>query len=404
MIAYVGITEENGQYLVNDKIGRMVDDLAVHFDHVHFVGSATKKDDQTYYPNGQSILTYGFCANNISVTAVGISDGRTSPLQKLIIWLKRIPTYTKQIRQVNFVYIMMPGFSPFLAHLLCRRFGKPYSLYFGSDWQEVALFLSKWTGISRIFYGPYKWLSSWAEKTAVTHSQFTVVHGSQVLSKFKHLTVPVVETVPMVSIEPKHFYRREDTCQGKVINCLYVGILIPRKGIDYLLEALSLLVSKGYKINLQLVGSGDHDYQEQLHKLIQDRSIGEYVNFVGQIADLPTLLSYYRQADIFVLPSQGEGFPRVIYEAMSQGLPVITTSIGTIAHMLIHQEQALLVDPRSSLALCDGIERLIKESKLRRTLIRAGYQFANERLSQGTSSEQFLALMRKHYTMLDSQQ
>ena len=43
MITYVGITEEAGKYLVNDKIGRMADDLALHFEHVYFVGSATKK-------------------------------------------------------------------------------------------------------------------------------------------------------------------------------------------------------------------------------------------------------------------------------------------------------------------------------------------------------------------------
>ena len=342
-------------------------------------------------------ITYRF-------TATGVSDGRTSPLQKLIIWLKRIPAYTEQIRQANFIYIMMPGFSPFLAHILCRILGKPYSLYFGSDWQEVALYLSKWSGLGQLFYGPYRWLSGWAEKIAVTHSQFTVVHGSQILSKFKHLATPVIETVPMVSIAPEHFYQREDTCQDEAINCLYVGILIPRKGIDYLLEALSLLVDKGYKVNLQLVGSGDYDYQKQLYKLVQDRRIGKYVNFAGQITDLHTLLLRYRQADIFVLPSQGEGFPRVIYEAMSQGLPVIATSIGTISHMLIHQEQALLVEPRSPLALCDGIEKLIQESELRRTLIRAGYQFANERLGQGTSSEQFLMLMRKYNTVADFQQ
>jgi len=122
----------------------------------------------------------------------------------------------------------------------------------------------------------------------------------------------------------------------------------------------------------------------------------ERINLVGQVNDLNRLLDFYRQADIFVLPSRGEGFPRVIYEAMSQGLPVIASDIGTISSTLEDGREALLVDGENSVDLAKAIRKLISNGELRRHLIRNGYTFARAKIGTRDASEQLLKLINEY--------
>ena len=90
------------------------------------------------------------------------------------------------------------------------------------------------------------------------------------------------------------------------------------------------------------------------------------------------LNSKYRMADIFVLPSYHEGFPRTIWEAMANSLPVITTPVGSIPKTLTKEENVLLVKPKESIKLANEIERIIDNSSLRKKLIKNGFIIALE--------------------------
>jgi glycosyltransferase involved in cell wall biosynthesis len=73
----------------------------------------------------------------------------------------------------------------------------------------------------------------------------------------------------------------------------------------------------------------------------------------------------YRSADVFVLPSYSEGLPTVLLEAMSYGLPIVTTRIRGAADHLAEGENALFVSVRSAEALAGALERLLDDTALR---------------------------------------
>jgi glycosyltransferase involved in cell wall biosynthesis len=99
---------------------------------------------------------------------------------------------------------------------------------------------------------------------------------------------------------------------------------------------------------------------------------------------------------VFVIATRGEGFPRVITEAMSQGLPVVATGIGTIRAMLADRTDALLVAPERPDELADAVEALLGDAPLRRTLVRNGYRFAEGQLGGERPAAQFLRLLAAH--------
>jgi glycosyltransferase involved in cell wall biosynthesis len=93
---------------------------------------------------------------------------------------------------------------------------------------------------------------------------------------------------------------------------------------------------------------------------------------VGLKADTPELLSLYRRANIFALPTLGETYGLAILEAMAMGLPVIATSVGGIPEIVIDGETGLLIPPRSPEALSQALRELGKDQTRRRAMGIAG--------------------------------
>jgi glycosyltransferase involved in cell wall biosynthesis len=78
------------------------------------------------------------------------------------------------------------------------------------------------------------------------------------------------------------------------------------------------------------------------------------------------------------MPSYQEGFPRSIWEAMANSVPVIATTVGSIPYNLSDGEDALLIPPKSADAIADKIELLINDATLRKNLIAKAMKVARE--------------------------
>jgi len=112
---------------------------------------------------------------------------------------------------------------------------------------------------------------------------------------------------------------------------LYVGQLIPLKGIDILLKAVNI-ISHMKQVELWLVYQNAM-YEEYYKKMAIDLGIIDSVKFIGFVSsiDLPKL---YQTADVFVLPSYAESLPSTIIEAMLCGTPIIATNVGGIPEQI----------------------------------------------------------------------
>ncbi len=187
-------------------------------------------------------------------------------------------------------------------------------------------------------------------------------------------------TIEIVSstIEETDFFARTDTCQGSSVRILFVGFIRPEKGIEYLLEAVSLLKAN-VPWELEIVGPRDFlEYSEKLEAIAAVRGIRERIRWQGYVPNGKPLFERMRASDIFVLPTLSEGTPHVLVEARANGLPCISTTAGGVPSTVTDGYDALLVPPKNAQALARAIERVAGDGELRRTLIRNGLAAARK--------------------------
>jgi glycosyltransferase involved in cell wall biosynthesis len=152
---------------------------------------------------------------------------------------------------------------------------------------------------------------------------------------------------------------------------LYVGFSTPRKGLEYLAEALKSLPSN---VKLVIIGRWETGYRKRFL-----RALGGAEQRVLEIGYAPDeeMPVYYSLADIFILPSLLEGFGLPLVEAMACGLPVVAAASGSIPEVV--GEAGILVPPRDGVALAQAVSKLLKNPTLRRRLRLAGRQNVESR-------------------------
>ena len=133
------------------------------------------------------------------------------------------------------------------------------------------------------------------------------------------------------------------------LSLLYVGRLAPRKGVALALRAFAAAEHSG--MELLVGGTGRHE--ERLRRLASDLGVADQVRFLGYVPgdELPLL---YSSADVFVLPSQYEGFGLVLLEAVACGTPVIAANVGGVP-TAVDGDYGIVVD-RTVDAFADAIK------------------------------------------------
>jgi glycosyltransferase involved in cell wall biosynthesis len=124
------------------------------------------------------------------------------------------------------------------------------------------------------------------------------------------------------------------------------------KGINYLIEAVSLLEAKYKPLDVKCIVIGDGKQRPELEKLIKKYNLENKVFLVGRITDA---YQYLKAFDVFILPSLKEGFPWIILEAMAAEAPIIATNVGALPEIIENEKQGILVKPKNSHILAEKI-------------------------------------------------
>ena len=155
---------------------------------------------------------------------------------------------------------------------------------------------------------------------------------------------------------------------------LFVGSLVERKGVRYLIDALPLLPAQ---LRAKLVIIGDGAERSRLEAQVRARGLQHLVEVRGRVAE-QELRRAYAAASVLVLPAivdargDTEGLGVVLLEAMSYGVPVIGSDLGGITDIVVDGQTGLLVPPQDSAALAAALERLATDRDLAKRLGEAG--------------------------------
>jgi glycosyltransferase involved in cell wall biosynthesis len=186
--------------------------------------------------------------------------------------------------------------------------------------------------------------------------------------------------------------------QPGALRLIFVGNLIPRKGVHTLLAALARLPEGS--VHLDICGSLDADavYAAAIRRQIAALGLQAAVRLHGEV-DAPALGDLLRSAQLLVAPSTYEGFGIVYLEAMSFGLPCIGTTVGAASEVIDDGETGFLVPPGDPEALADRLHQLAVDADLReRMALAARRRYLSHPTWERTGAEirQFLVDLRSY--------
>ena len=142
---------------------------------------------------------------------------------------------------------------------------------------------------------------------------------------------------------------------NKIKKILLVALLLPVKGIPYLLQSLAQLKQKRQDFSLEIVGDGPN--REEYEKLTMELDLEKEVKFNG-LKSKSEIAEFMRNSDFFILPSLWENLPCVLIEAMASGLPIIASNIGGIPEIL-NKDIGILIKPKDVDELTKAINHML---------------------------------------------
>jgi glycosyltransferase involved in cell wall biosynthesis len=165
------------------------------------------------------------------------------------------------------------------------------------------------------------------------------------------------------------------------------GRLVPWKGFYTLIEMMRELPSW----HLVIIGEGPE--RAKLEALIKELHLESRIELVGNVSR-EEVFGWCRAADVFVLNTHFESFSYQIVEAMHAGVPVITTTVGSLPELLTDKREGLLVTPDDTSAIVAGVKSVVTDKLLWQTRTRAAIEKA-ETFSIATTVKQLCQLLDK---------
>lgn len=178
-----------------------------------------------------------------------------------------------------------------------------------------------------------------------------------------------------------------------------VGAVIPRKGGDLLLEAWLSITERFPTAHLALIGPRTDlqnpkltMYRDRLEALRQASPAPQNVHFVGEVAKIET---YMRATDVFVLPSDREGMPNSVLEAMASKVPVVVTPFTGLSDDLGSPDRHFLLAERDAGSLAEAILGLLTNPELRAEVASNGHHWVTSRMDLEIALDRYAGVYRE---------
>ena len=175
------------------------------------------------------------------------------------------------------------------------------------------------------------------------------------------------------------------------LTILFVGRLIPRKGLTYLIQAAPTITKNYNQTTFLIAGNGPQ--KNHITTQLQKTNQTKYFKFLGDINE-NTLSTLYNCADIFVLPSIQEGQGIALLEAQATAKPVVAFNVGGIPEAVKNGKTGILTNPNSQ-ELANAIIKLLGNYSLRKTMGNNARKFVTENYSWTICAQKMLKIYQE---------
>lgn len=183
----------------------------------------------------------------------------------------------------------------------------------------------------------------------------------------------IVRVIPN-GVDVERFY--PDPARERGSHVVFIGRLIANKGPDVAIDAFEMVLERSPGATMAMVGDGP--MADGLRRQVDERGLGEAVTFLGLQQDVSQIL---RRSDVFLRPSEVEGMPLTILEAMATGLPVVACDVGGVAEVVTSGVTGHMVSPGSAREVAGAILDLLADKRKAAGMGAAGLRRVQEGFS-----------------------
>lgn len=173
---------------------------------------------------------------------------------------------------------------------------------------------------------------------------------------------------------------------------LYIGRLVPQKGVEYLIRAIPRISERFHEVKFVIVGEGW--MRSQLEWLANQTGQRWRINFTGFIPDRD-LIELTKSADVMLVPSVYEPFGIVALEGMAARVPVVISKVGGLAEVVEHDKTGVYVYPRSLDSIAWGVGRVLSDHGYKDWLVGNAYETVKSRFSWDAIAKQTMDVYKR---------
>lgn len=326
-----------------------------------------------------------FCEAAINI--VGLTVHKLGPPGAHTLRLDTLCRYMSLLRREGFDLVHLFGLRQELAtRWLSRRAGVPriVSGIRGTEAHRSALQcrVNRWTG---------RWVDLWISNSETTRSLFVQRDG---LPADRIAVIP--NGVPVPENLPDRRQARSYLCgfcplreSWPVVGC--VANLLSHKRQEDLLVAVASLRDDGRDVEVVLAGRFGA-YADAVRRTVERLDLDDRVHLLGYRRDVRAFLPAF---DVFVLPSEKEGLPSAVLEAMAMGVPVVATAVADTPRVVLDGQTGWVVPVGDPFLLADRLRRLLDDESAARRLGEAGWRRVRDHYSDTTMTENLTSLYER---------
>ena len=342
--------------------------------------------------------------NYSDVSVYRLAPVGSGQLKKWGLLLSSLPALVRLRDRYDLIFVSGYRIIGFTAVLIGKWFRKPVVLKADSQGEMSGEFFEsglKKFGISRSSL-PFRILLGFRNGILKKADAFSAI-SPEIASEWTSSRIPLnkIHVIPNsvdtsrftpANTKQKSFLRKKLNLPQAAIIAIYTGRLVSYKGLPLLLQVWNEIRCKHDNVILLLVGTGGldiHNCEGELREYVKSAGLEKHVWFLGPVENVP---EYLQAADLFVFPTENDAFPSSLIEAMACGLPIVTTPVGAIKTIVVHQETGLLVQPGDRQQLYAALLAILSDKALASRLGQSGRQIVEERYSAGNIVGKYLSL------------